>query len=541
MIKDKDIYKLIDKKNINGKIRNIYTKNNNLQEYYIKSNGKYIMNHFTFNKKSYTIYKIKNISDYKNKVAQKENKEAQKEYKTDLNTIKKMLSKSSVVYLYKPKNKSLKDSKIFLYNGGVGSFNQDVKIDSDIVIHRGFDYPLTLNELNNQTKKLTYAPMYDDIINEISDLGYTTNIFELINNLKYTINVNGIDFNIRPSIEFNNNNNKKFIIFFYINTNEFNDRSNNLRYIKMPLHVSLFLKDMLKKDNDAPYNTPISDIKIMCVTTGHIHITSDDNIKKFNITPIGLKHTEIVPHTGRLKDISTHTYLLASSLQDIIDIMFTHGLNIFKDWKYTQIDSSDMKVFNLYYPDKASANWKLCVPNRSESTKIKLSSQQKKNIFVCFKNLYKIIHNIFYNLVFTIIHNSKWDINIIRANLMYGYDVELLDISSLYYLSYTIPTKNRNKNIEYKDSLNQTRRDYKIIEQDIKEAEKYSYKCPGQNLTTRSISPLRHRTPPLRHRTPPLRHRTPPLRNRSPSPRHRSPSPRNRSPTRYRAYHSYRY
>ena len=193
MIKDKDIYKLIDKKNINGKIRNIYTKNNNLQEYYIKSNGKYIMNHFTFNKKSYTIYKIKNISDYKNKVAQKE-------YKTDLNTIKKMLSKSSVVYLYKPKNKSLKDSKIFLYNGGVGSFNQDVKIDSDIVIHRGFDYPLTLNELNNQTKKLTYAPMYDDIINEISDLGYTTNIFELINNLKYTINVNGIEFNIRPSI-----------------------------------------------------------------------------------------------------------------------------------------------------------------------------------------------------------------------------------------------------------------------------------------------------------------------------------------------------
>jgi hypothetical protein len=85
MIKDKDIYKLIGKKNINGKIRNIYTKNNNIQEYYIKSNGKYIINHFKLKKKSYTIYKIKNISDYKNKVAQKENKEAQKEYKTDLN------------------------------------------------------------------------------------------------------------------------------------------------------------------------------------------------------------------------------------------------------------------------------------------------------------------------------------------------------------------------------------------------------------------------------------------------------------------------
>jgi hypothetical protein len=397
--------------------------------------------------------------------------------------------------------------------------------------------------------------MYDDIINEISDIGYTTNTFELINNLKYTINVNGIEFNIRPSIELNNK--KKFIIFFYINTNEFNDRSNNLRYIKMPLHVSLFLKDMLKKDNDVPKNTPISDIKIMCVTTGHIHITSDDNIKKFNITPIGLKHTEIVPHTGRLKDISTHTYLLASSLQDIIDIMFTYGLNIFKDWKYTQIDSSDMKVFNLYYPDKALAIWKLCAPNRSAPSEIILSSQKKREIFVCFKNLYKIIHNIFYNLVYTAEKNSMWDINYIKANLMNGFNVELLDISSQYYLSYTIPARNRNrnrnKNIEYYDSLNQLRRDYQIIEEDIKEAEKYSYKCPGQNFTLRLPSPPRRRTPPSPHyRTSPPRHRTSPLprhrapsqfrrspspqRYRTPLPLRRSPSPRSRSPTRYRAY-----
>jgi hypothetical protein len=535
MIKDKDIYKLIDKKNINGKIRNIYTKNNNLQEYYIKSNGKYIINHFIFNKKNYTIYKIKNISDYKNKIAQQENKEAQKEYKTDLNTIKKLLSDSSVVYLYKPKNKSLNNAKMIFKNkiGGVGRFNNDVKIDNDDVLHRGFDYPLSLKELNNQTKKLAYNPMYDDIINEISDIGYTTNLFELINNLKYTINVNGIEFHIRPSIEFNNK--KKFIIFFYINTNDFNDRNNNLRYIKMPLHVSLFLKDMLKKDNDVPKNTPISDIRIMCVTTGHIHITSDDNIKKFNITPIGLKHTELVPHTGKLKDISTHTYLIASSMQDIIDIMLTHGLNIFKDWKYTQIDSSDMKVFNLYYPDKASANWKLCAPNRSEPSEIILSSQQKKNIFVCFKNLYKIIHNIFYNLVYTISKNTSWDINFIRANLMNGFNVELLDISSPYYLSYTIQAKNRNKNIEYNDSLNQTRRDYQIIEEDIKEAEKYSYKCPGQNFTLRLPSPPRRRTPPSpRRRTPPSpRRRTPPSprRRTPPSPRRRTPPPpRRRTP-----------
>ena len=561
-MKNNKKYKLIGKKNINGKIINIYTKNNNLQEYYIKSNGKYVINDFILKKKNYTIYKIKNINDYKNKVAQQENNEAQKEYKTDLKTIKKMLSESSVVYLYKLKNKFSNNAKMIFNNkiGGVGRFNQDVKIDTDVVLHRGFDYPLTLKELNNQTKKLAYNAMYDDIIIEISDLGYNSNIFELINNLKYTINVNGIDFHIRPSIEFNINNNKKFIIFFYINTNDFNDRSNNLRYIKMPLHVSLFLKDMLKKDNNAPSSTSISDINIMCVTTGHIHITSDDNIKKFNITPIGLKHTEIVPHTGRLKDISTHTYLLAPSMQDIIDIMLTHGVNIFKDWKYTHIDSNDMKVFNLYYPDKASANWKLCAPNRSVPSEILLSSQQKKNFFVCFKNLYKIIHNIFYNLVNTISNNSNWNINIIRANLINGFDVELLDVSNPHYLSYTIPTKNKNKNIEYKDSLNQTRRDYQIIKQDIKEAEKYSYKCPGQKFTTRLASPPRRRTPPSYHRTSPPRGRSP-LRGRVPegyraspprrratsphrratsphrratSPRRRTTSPRGRTPTRYR-------
>ena len=240
-------------------------------------------------------------------------------------------------------------------------------------------------------------------------------------------------------------------------------------------------------------------------------------------------------------------------MQDIIDIMLTHGVNIFKDWKYTQIDSNDMKVFNLYYPDKASANWKLCAPNRSVPSEILLSSQQKKNFFVCFKNLYKIIHNIFYNLVNTISNNSNWNINIIRANLINGFDVELLDVSNPHYLSYTIPTKNKNKNIEYKDSLNQTRRDYQIIKQDIKEAEKYSYKCPGQKFTTRLASPPRRRTPPSYHRTSPPRGRSP-LRGRVPegyraspprrratsphrratSPRRRTTSPRGRTPTRYR-------
>ena len=41
---------------------------------------------------------------------------------------------------------------------------------------------------------------------------------------------------------------------------------------------------------------------IRCVTTGHIHITSDDNIKKIDIEPTGLKHIERNIYTGIEKD-----------------------------------------------------------------------------------------------------------------------------------------------------------------------------------------------------------------------------------------------
>jgi len=58
------MYTVIDKKNINGKIRNIYTKNNdNYHEKYIKSKGEIIR---YFDKKDYFFITIKNIDKYKN-------------------------------------------------------------------------------------------------------------------------------------------------------------------------------------------------------------------------------------------------------------------------------------------------------------------------------------------------------------------------------------------------------------------------------------------------------------------------------------------
>ena len=456
-----------------------------------------------------------------------------------------MLSKNAIIYLYKPKNNSLKNAKIILNKkiGGIRSLFDDISINDDIVINRGFEHPLTLNDLeqmrlNGNIKKLDYKAKYDDNIIDISYLGYNTNSFETINNLKYTIIVNDIEFHIRPFIEFIKDD--KFIIFFYIYTQDFDDSNGDKRYIKMPFHVSLFLKDMIKKE-EIPETFPrknTKDIKIMCLTTGHMHLTSDDNIKHFNIMPInGLTHTRYNRKTGNIDDINSHIYLLAPEIDDIVNIMSIHGKKIFSYWDYQPIVSNDTRKFQFFYPRKSINNWAVC-----RSQKTTLSPTQKYNIFHCFQNLYIIIQNIFYYLVVSYriqgyqpnIADIRTDLNSISNQI----GVELLDVSNSDYLIYIIPNVITNKNIEYVDNNSLvTKRDNKITENDIIAAEKFKFRCPGLNPRSRNYPsrggplPYRSRSPSLRGGPPPP---PPPPRGRPTPPRGRpSPSPpRGRPPSR---------
>jgi aspartyl-tRNA synthetase len=79
---ENNMYTVIDKTNINGKIRNIYVKkNDNYKEKYIKRKGEFIR---YFDKKDYFIITFKNINKYKNNIKIFPNKKIFEEHKKEL-------------------------------------------------------------------------------------------------------------------------------------------------------------------------------------------------------------------------------------------------------------------------------------------------------------------------------------------------------------------------------------------------------------------------------------------------------------------------
>ena len=519
-----NIFKLHSTKLICGKNRNIYIKTNKKtsklsKTEYIKYKGEYInLNTFI---KEYDKNKKKGINHGKKNVIIINNINDIKDKKVrDL--FNKTFKKNAKIYIYTDKK---------LSRGG--AFKDDVSRNNDIVAPRNFDAISAthhrshsgINNLIPYNLKIDYNNEYDDIITEILNLG-KTKLFERINNLEYTIVVDGTTFVIRPFIDFAPY--KKIFLYFYINTDQFNDNGIQ-KWIKMPLHLSLFLNDMIEKFDRTP--TP----EIKCLTTGHIHITSDDKIGSFNISTL-LDSTKFNRRTSTTVSISTHTYLIAKNLQQAEHIIKTHREQIFKDWYYdstTETETSTLKS-TLYIP--INNKWGPIHKPADGNNTIVLSSIQKQKIYECFNKLQYIISNILHILYKETGSDTNLKTNVSGIVMIDNYKLHSSDrVKPTYYLTYIQPTFPSNINIRY-FQRDTTKRKGLIYEKDLENATVNTGFCPGTNPHSPHSAPSARSHPlphaPRSHPLPPAprSHPLPPAPRSHPLPR-RGHSPHRRIPS----------
>ena len=521
-----NIFKLHTTKLICGKNRNIYIKTNKKtsklsKTKYIKYKGEYIKLN-TFIKEYDNNNKKKGINHGKKNVIIINNINDIKDKKVrDL--FNKTFKKNAKIYIYTDKK---------LSRGG--AFKDDVSRNYDIVAPRNFDATPTthhishsgINNLIPYNLKIDYNNNYDDIITEILNLG-KTKLFERINNLEYTIVVDGTTFVIRPFIDFAPY--KKIFLYFYINTDQFNDHGIQ-KWIKMPLHLSLFLNDMIERFDRTP--TP----EIKCLTTGHIHITSDDKIGSFNISTL-LESTKFNRRTSATVSISTHTYLIAKNLQQAEHIIRTHKEKIFKDWFYdstTESETSNLKS-TLYIP--SNNKWGSIHKPADGDNAIILSSIQKQKIYECFNKLQYIISNILYILYKQTDSDTNLQTNVSGIVMIDNFKLySSVRTKPTHYLTYTQPTYPSNINIRYLQRDDITKRKGLIYEKDLENASVNIGFCPGTNRHSAHSAPSARSLPPA-----PRSHPLPPAPRSHPLPRHSPPrrahSPRRRSHSPHRIAH----
>ena len=361
-----------------------------------------------------------------------------------------------------------KNAKIYIYTskkikrGGAitKDFYRDVFKNNDMPTYRNIlsqIYDRNLEPKSNDTYRnnspypyqlqVEYDDKVDDIILRIFELARVPNVFQNINNLRYSIVVDNNTYAIRPYIEFAKPY-KKFVLFFYIKID--GGSGSTEKWIKLPLHVSLFMNDMIEKirvgDKD----------KIERLNTGHIHITSDDKIVNFNIgtTLDNSKGNGRTSNRGFSSAgvSSTHTYLIASNLEDVALIMGEHGKRIFQDWQYntdTEEATKEQK-FSLFKPDTIRVENKVIKRWDEQAQKIKLSDVQKQSIYKCFGKLHYIIGNIFH-----IMHTGGVIDNEYLQTTTSRITSTIISSSDYGYLRY-IPSRSQITNIKYtKDSYDE--------------------------------------------------------------------------------------
>ena len=442
-------FKLQGNEYICGKNRNVYLKMNK--------------NNTALGKTRYIKYKrefIKLSIFIKEHYNKKTNKLVNYEKKPNITIINNIndIKDKKIRALFKRTFK--KNAKIYIYTskkikrGGAitKDFDRDVFKNNDMPTYRNIlsqIYDRNLEPKSNDTYRnnspypyqlqVEYDDKVDDIILRIFELARVPNVFKKINNLRYSIGVDSKTYAIRPYIEFAKPY-KKFVLFFYIKIE--GGSGSTEKWIKLPLHVSLFMNDMIEKirvdDKD----------KIERLNTGHIHITSDDKIVNFNIgtTLDNSKGNGRTSNRGLSSAgvSSTHTYLIASNLKDVALIMGEHGKRIFQDWNYntdTEEATKEQK-FSLFKP--VIKRWD------EQAQKIKLSDVQKQSIYNCFDKLHYIIGNIFH-----IMHTGGVIDNEYLQTTTSRITSTIISSSDYGYLRY-IPSRSQITNIKYtKDSYNE--------------------------------------------------------------------------------------
>jgi hypothetical protein len=186
-------------------------------------------------------------------------------------------------------------------------------------------------------------------------------IFDKICNIEYVFRG---AIRIRPYIKFEQN--KKMFIKFYWSYEGW--LHNGVReWFEMPLHISNFTEIM---------NGNLS---------GHIHITSEaTELLKYNI---GVRdNLEADGVAGR-----THTYLRAENIRQVIQILRTHGMDIFSDWYYAGFSAAAAAADRLRtYFTTTDGGW-----IRHTNGNYRLNEEEQRGLCFCINNFSFILADMF--------------------------------------------------------------------------------------------------------------------------------------------------
>jgi hypothetical protein len=328
------IFKISGKEDVLGRLRNIYSK---MKKDKTLGKTKYIKSKGVFIRLSIYIKENKeNAKDAKKVTKVTKVTKAAKAKRSSLKKHRKIIVIDNINNIKDTKIRHLflktfkKNSKIYIYSdnkkwkgGGLETYNDVVTHDNDNGTDRGTYY---LSELTPpKIYRLMYDENIDGIIAKIIEIGTNNttapNLFEQISNLMYKISYTTsytTIYSIRPYISIKDD---LLIIYFYINIDNI--------WIKLPIHITLYLRDMTEYAN-------ADQIKIK---TGFLHITCD-NIDIFN----KLQGSEK----------KTHLYLKGKNFYELSQIMKTHGEKMFLDSGYVT-GNVDIEV-NEYTPNQTTTS-----------------------------------------------------------------------------------------------------------------------------------------------------------------------------------------